>query len=140
MLATILSLLLDASTSPKPPSPWDIVLVDYQEFCADTTLTWDLNRGTLRTARGGCGTNSKAPAIITIAELKPADLRKLRILSEQALDRGISARPCNRPPVFMSGPIGFSIQRGSRKTDSSHCLNRLGLRVETAIGESIDRK
>lgn len=126
--------------APKEREPWRIVRNDYIEFCAGTTLTWDLREGKLQTSRGGCSPYINSPPTVTTTKIKPADLKRLRTLSEQSLDQGISSVPCNSVPIHvLSGPLNFSIVKGDRKVQSPNCMNDLGRRLEVAMAASINR-
>jgi hypothetical protein len=138
-LAAFAPLLIGAS-APSSQRPWRIVRHDYVEFCAGTTLTWDLHEGTLRRAKGACVPDRDSPPTITVAKLTAADLKRLRRLSEEALNRGIATQPCNSVPAHvLSGPRSFTVEMGGRRVHSPNCKNELGRRLEDAMAASIRR-
>ena len=138
-LVAIAPFLMGAST-PSSQRLWRIVRHDYVEFCAGTTLTWDLHRGTLKTAKGACDPYRNSPPTITIAKLPVADLKQLRRLSEEALNQGIATQPCNNVPGHvLPGPLDFTIELGGRKVHSPPCINDLGRLLEAVMVASTHR-
>lgn len=117
---------------------WRIVRYDTREFCATTTLTWDLKRGRLSIAEGGCDPHRAAPPILTSKPIRPYDLALLRILSSRVEAEGMAQASCRSVPINpVPGPLYFAVTKGGREMRSPNCLNALGVRLGEALTASL---
>lgn len=145
-LTIVLSALSPAAAAPQPWR-WQIVRYDYREFCADTTLTWNLRTALLTVARGGCAPDRDAAPPPEQRQIDPVGLKQLRGLAQRARAVGLADRRCVAdraavpvsPRVF-SGPFAFLVidrHREWRSPRHAECRNAIGRRLERAMAASL---
>ncbi|WP_133177315.1 MULTISPECIES: hypothetical protein [Bacteria] len=138
VIAATLPLVATSPALARAGDDWRIVRYDAREFCATTTLTWDLKRGRLSIAEGGCGPHSAAPPTVTSKPIRPYDLALLRILSSRVEAEGMAQTSCRSVPVHpLPGPLYFVVTKGGREIRSPNCLNALGVRLDDALTASL---